>query len=46
MQLRLEERGFKNEESTTDKERMLKEIEIWKEKSVDAEERCKLAIVE
>ncbi len=46
MQLRLEEKGYKHEENTMDRAHMLKEIEIWKEKSLEAEERCKLAVVE
>jgi hypothetical protein len=44
--LLLRERGTKTEESSYEKINLLKEIELWKEKALESEEKMKLTVAE
>ena len=46
LSLNLKERGDRNRDNAFQKERLVKDREIWREKALEAEERCKMVVAE
>ena len=42
--MKLQERGEKTADNQFEKERLRKDIEVWKEKVLEAEEKCRAVV--